>query len=254
LKYLAGDQYPTLPLVTKHIFALFRFVLHRLDVLNQQRGTGIHHRVELLLTHLKHGLQEIINEIPEEAYLATLLDPRYFDTFIPANLRAVKWARLQELVDSLQPDAPEGEAVIEDAAMDIDEPPEARAGTRGRPSVVPKKKTFDEIIREMKEAKGGEQAQQRPYDQLAPINEKLDPAHWWRQHESIYPFHARLARRYLAIPATSAPSERVFSTGGRVLEKRRAALKPECVRAIVLVHDHIEKLEDVVLEQGNFDE
>jgi hypothetical protein len=247
-----------LPLVTKHIFALFRFVSHRLDVLNQQRGTGIHHRVELLLTHLKHGLQDIINEIPEEAYLATLLDPRYFDTFIPVNLRAGKWARLQELVDSLQADAgadaARGKAVMEEAAVIVDEPPEARAGTRGRPSAAPKKKTFDEIIREMKEAKGGEQAQQRPYHELAPINEKLDPAHWWRQHESIYPFHARLARRYLAVPATSAPSERVFSTGGRVLEKRRAALKPECVRAIVLVHDHIDKLEDVVLEQGNFDD
>ena len=64
-------------------------------------------------------------------------------------------------------------------------------------------------------------------------NNKSNVGAWWKTHETIYPAEAALARRYLAIPATSAPSERLFSTGGRVIEKRRAALKPSSARAII---------------------
>jgi hypothetical protein len=37
---------------------------------------------------------------------------------------------------------------------------------------------------------------------------------WWRQHHCRFPYISKLALKVLAIPATSAPSERVFSTSG----------------------------------------
>ena len=37
---------------------------------------------------------------------------------------------------------------------------------------------------------------------------------WWRVNAVRFPLHATLARRYLCIPATSAPSERLFSAAG----------------------------------------
>ncbi|KAL4153727.1 hypothetical protein QTP88_001560 [Uroleucon formosanum] len=39
------------------------------------------------------------------------------------------------------------------------------------------------------------------------------------------PMMAKLAMRIFAIPATSAGSERAFSTSGRVIEERRKCLK-----------------------------
>ena len=45
-----------------------------------------------------------------------------------------------------------------------------------------------------------------------------------------------LARRYLAIPATSTPSERVFSVAGIVVDKRRSALTPEMIDALVFLN------------------
>ncbi len=78
----------------------------------------------------------------------------------------------------------------------------------------------------------------------------LDPLKWWKLKEKIYLLESKLARRYLAIPASSAPCERLFSTGGRVLEKRRAAMKPETAKAIVFLHENLHLIDDLAAEGG----
>jgi hypothetical protein len=45
----------------------------------------------------------------------------------------------------------------------------------------------------------------------------VDPLDWWKQHQHSYPKLARVARKFLGIPASAASSERMFSyTGNRV--------------------------------------
>ena len=44
---------------------------------------------------------------------------------------------------------------------------------------------------------------------------QFDLLEWWKTHESKYPSLARMARQYLAMPATSAGVERLFSKAGR---------------------------------------
>jgi len=53
---------------------------------------------------------------------------------------------------------------------------------------------------------------------------QVDPIEWWRTYETRFPNLRRMARDYLAIPATSVPSERCFSIAGNVLTKRRSAM------------------------------
>ncbi|KXS08966.1 hypothetical protein M427DRAFT_92368, partial [Gonapodya prolifera JEL478] len=48
---------------------------------------------------------------------------------------------------------------------------------------------------------------------------------------------ACMARDYLAIPATSVPSECLFSASSSVFSKKRASLKPESVRRSVCLGD-----------------
>ena len=61
---------------------------------------------------------------------------------------------------------------------------------------------------------------------------------WWKNQKQDFPKIAQLARKYLAIPATSASSERVFSTSGRTLENRRNGLAPQNVDSLLFIHDN----------------
>ena len=74
------------------------------------------------------------------------------------------------------------------------------------------------------------------YFQQQPIKRKDDPFVWWHGNASYFPHLADLARHYLAIPATSTPSERVFSVAGIVVDKRRCALTAEMINALVFLH------------------
>ena len=60
-----------------------------------------------------------------------------------------------------------------------------------------------------------------------PVNSL--PLDWWKKNESQYPMIAALARSLFAIPETSVPSERVFSTAGDILIASRSTLKPHLV-------------------------
>ena len=54
-----------------------------------------------------------------------------------------------------------------------------------------------------------------------------DPLEWWRKNASLFPNLAEAARTILAVPASSAPSERVFSKLGRVAAKERVRIRGE---------------------------
>lgn len=61
---------------------------------------------------------------------------------------------------------------------------------------------------------------------------------WWKNAKNSYPHLAQLARIVLAVPATSTPSEEVFSTAGLILSAKRTQLAPETVGKIQFIHDN----------------
>ena len=60
---------------------------------------------------------------------------------------------------------------------------------------------------------------------------------WWRINQSQFSNLVRLAKRILCIPATSAPSERVFSAAGLTIAKDRARLLPTTADDLIFLHD-----------------
>ena len=54
--------------------------------------------------------------------------------------------------------------------------------------------------------------------------------------EDTYPRVSKVAKRLLRVPATSTPSERVFSSGGLIVSQQRASIKPSNLDAIVFLN------------------
>lgn len=71
------------------------------------------------------------------------------------------------------------------------------------------------------------------------VTHTSNPFSWWAANGSRFPQLARVARKFLAIPASSVASERVFSTAGLVVNTRRSALKPEHVEQLVFLSQNL---------------
>ena len=63
----------------------------------------------------------------------------------------------------------------------------------------------------------------------------VDPLLWWKDHKSSYAILSQLARKYLSIPSTSVPSERLFSDAGNHISAKRTRLAPDLVDRILFL-------------------
>ena len=75
---------------------------------------------------------------------------------------------------------------------------------------------------------------------LPPAN--VDVLQWWRNHHREYPLLAKCARKYLCIQASSASSERVFSTGGAIVTYKRTKLDVENVHMLVYCKENLARV------------
>jgi hypothetical protein len=66
---------------------------------------------------------------------------------------------------------------------------------------------------------------------LAPRN--MDIFKYWQAKQFEYPIIAQVARDHLAIPATSAPAECIFSQGSDIITKKRNRLAPATLRELL---------------------
>jgi hypothetical protein len=78
-----------------------------------------------------------------------------------------------------------------------------------------------------------------------------NPLEWWQKHASAYPFLAAVARKWLAVPASSAASERVFSSAGLTVSSKRTSLGTERVATLVFLKAAWPVLERLRLLHGS---
>lgn len=77
------------------------------------------------------------------------------------------------------------------------------------------------------------------YLQSVNVDSEANPLQWWNDHEEMFPNLKNVAKKYLCVPATSSPSERVFSTSGNIVTCHRASLKPDAVDRLVFLAQNL---------------
>jgi hypothetical protein len=84
-----------------------------------------------------------------------------------------------------------------------------------------------------KKRKIDENEEMTEYFKLAQEPENTEIINWWRNHESTYPSLANFAFDVLCIPATSVPSEQIFSKAGDLVTKKRNKLSEKTIKALM---------------------
>ena len=65
---------------------------------------------------------------------------------------------------------------------------------------------------------------------VTSAEDECDILQWWSENERAYPLLAAMARCFLAVPATSAPSECAFSQARHLVTDERHSLGTETIR------------------------
>ena len=63
------------------------------------------------------------------------------------------------------------------------------------------------------------------YLAMPSLQEDDNPLKFWKEQQTVYPHLAKLAARYLSVPASSGPVERLFSKGGKYFDQNVVDLR-----------------------------
>ncbi|KAJ8355180.1 hypothetical protein AAFF_G00088070 [Aldrovandia affinis] len=175
---------------------------------------------------------------------AAVVDPRFkLLPFLDDGKRDKAYICVSQLADRLNAaQRPEqGQAAGERNTTSSDE--------EGEP--VPKKgKTDKQRDIEMLLCGEDEEKEDQGADSKDEMNDYLQdhtkvdsgPLAWWEKNEDRYPKLARAAKHLLSIPATSTPSEQIFSKAGFIVNKTKSSLLPKNVDKLVFLCHNMERL------------
>ena len=76
----------------------------------------------------------------------------------------------------------------------------------------------------------------RMYLDQPNLARKEEPLKWWVANEKSFPSLASHAKKYLAIPATSVSSERLFSKAGEITSRKRNRIKSKNVDMLLFLN------------------
>lgn len=194
---------------------------------------------------VKKGVLKYLNEKYDDPTtnnlldIATLVDPRFKTAYMKEDrVEFIKVRAVAELMGMV-----EGATAPESAQTTASSSPPAAEDDPELPH--PTKKTKKSLGSYFKKAvqtsthsqpsRASTELELSMYPQAPGPDSETDPLDWWKQHELNFPLVARLAKKYLCIPATSSSFERAFSASGNIITCKRSCLKPSTVDQLVFL-------------------
>ena len=228
----------SLSIVIPLILMLRNWVTEELQNRNQDS-------VEKLLQYLQKGL--------DVRFLTILIDPRSITTHMMATILdpRFKLEPLQEYTDTEEVRKQIGE-LIGGEKIPTDEEVKLEEQDNEAPFVSKMFKgvwgTYNQIIRSKgvsrRDSSYSLQTELELYlsEPCLPLNH--NPLDFWKNESRTFPRLAKLAQKYLSIPPGSSVSERVFSTAGNIVTKKRSSLNPDRVNLLVFLNRNFKGLQE----------
>ncbi|KAJ8911505.1 hypothetical protein NQ315_014430 [Exocentrus adspersus] len=227
-KELSGEKYPTMAL----IIPLIRGLQHKIKNLRPQTDIG---------ANLQRGIMEIISrrlgilETNRIIVKATFLGPK----------------GLKKTAFGLDENGRNAQKWVTDEVTNIinnNNNPSSSTVTSDEPSSDPKDDQdslwifFEEKVAQVQTTiTPGTSGTLlvRQYMELPRLKRQNDPLEFWNLHKNILPELYQLHLKYSCIPATSVPSERLFSKAGQLTNMCRNRLLPKNLDQIIFLNSYL---------------
>ena len=218
----------------------------RMALLKHPDSRGVKTMITELLTSLDRRFQFVFAE--KQLMVATLLDPRFKDRFMPAEVRqrAYDWLadevmmRDADLANEIPPKraAIEASQLVASQSMVWDAFDQVIQGSH---SQVQAEAEHDVPVSPADASAGASRAAVmqmiRVYLAESTIHRTSDPLKWWSENgvKKLAP----VARQFLCPPPTSVPSERLFSGAGQIYSDRRSRLHPDKAEMLMFIRTNM---------------
>lgn len=222
---LSGEKYPTLSL----IIPLIRGLQYTVKSIKPETGSGV-----LLQNTLLDVVARRLGSLEKNKIVAksTFLDPRLKKTAFGLTDNAEntqKWV-IEELTSIIS---------INKEDNNISEIPATPTLTKSSNSLW---EHFDSKLSQVRNVICPDVCATlmvRQYIELPHLQRGKNCLDFWKQHKHTFPELYKLQLKYLSIPATSVPSERVFSKAGLLTNARRNRLSPKHLDYIIFLNSNL---------------
>jgi hypothetical protein len=170
---------------------------------------------------------------------ATYLDPRYkkFKFIADTNERDAMIFKAKQYIKNLARSLPLAE---KNRASDTETPPAKKAKTNENFSLLIEDSDNDDENIVENDVASEIISELNHYDRqkVANLQETSSPLDYFKEMQLVLPHLTRIAKMVHAIPATSVPSECLFSHAGEVTTERRNRLSPTNVESLMIIREN----------------
>jgi hypothetical protein len=239
---LESGSVPTLSCIFPFISALKKHLNTEVSESLKKRHQSLHSSTKKFIQGLNAQLDkrfDFTKKTAEPILLATLLDPRFKNfsaaltaTFSAARIKLENMVADLELLNSNIPSTQTNTVTLSSVALPASSPSVNlilqsiidNDGCKQFASGAHQKTRKDEC---------------KQYFSCQSPDAASNPLQWWKQHESIYPNLATLARQMLCTPASTASSERIWSIGHNTLTRHRNRMLPSRVSKLIMLKHNL---------------